>query len=207
MKNKYLVISLIFLFALFIFIYHSTIAVNAAVENQISTISIPTVTGTSTGPLITVRPSQNESSINVRSGPNVLYSKVGVLLVGQTVEAVGVSPGGEWIQILYPGIPGGKAWVFALYVTDPGPLPVLEPPSSPTPQYTATIDPTLAAQFVVTEQPTRLPTYTEAAPIVIPTFDTIVPNQLPGGIPVGLIIVILGVIGILLALFSVFYVR
>ncbi len=207
MKNKYLVISLIFLFALFIFIYHSTISVNAAVENQISTISIPTVTGTSTGPLITVRPSQNESSINVRSGPNVLYSKVGVLLVGQTVEAVGVSPGGEWIQILYPGIPGGKAWVFALYVTDPGPLPVLEPPSSPTPQYTATIDPTLAAQFVVTEQPTRLPTYTEAAPIVIPTFDTIVPNQLPGGIPVGLIIVILGVIGILLALFSVFYVR
>lgn len=207
MKNKYLVISLIFLFALFIFIYHSTIAVNAAVENQISTISIPTVTGTSTGPLITVRPSQNESSINVRSGPNVLYSKVGVLLVGQTVEAVGISPGGEWIQILYPGIPGGKAWVFALYVTDPGPLPVLEPPSSPTPQYTATIDPTLAAQFVVTEQPTRLPTYTEAAPIVIPTFDTIVPNQLPGGIPVGLIIVILGVIGILLALFSVFYVR
>lgn len=207
MKNKYLVFSLLLLFALIVLVYHTTMSVNAAVEGQIPTISVPTVTGTSTGPLITVRPSQNETSINVRSGPNVLYAKVGVLLVGQTVEAVGISPGGEWIQILYPGIPGGKAWVFALYVTDPGPLPILEPPSTPTPKYTATIDPTLAAQFVITEQPTRLPTFTEAAPIVIPTFEEIAPNQLPGGVPVGLIIVILGVVGILLALFSVFYVR
>ena len=59
---------------------------------------------------------------------------------------------------------------FSLFcVTDPGPLPIVEPPPSPTPQYTATIDPTLAAQFVITIQPTRLPTFTEPAPIVIPT--------------------------------------
>jgi hypothetical protein len=192
----------------FIFtVYYSSHAVQAYPDSQIPTISIPTVTGTATGPLITVRPGQNENSINVRSGPNVLYSKIGVLLVGQTVEAVGISPGGEWIQIKYPGVAGGKGWVFAIYVTDPGPLPILEPPPSPTPQYTSTIDPTLAAQFVITVQPTRLPTFTEAAPIVIPTFEEYNQNQLPGGIPVGLIILVLGVIGILLGLFSIFTYR
>lgn len=207
MRNKHLLLIGIMLLVGFGLVYNVANSVFASPPGQIPTISIPTVTGTATGPLVTVRPSQNETSINVRSGPNVLYAKVGVLLVGQTVEAVGISPGGEWIQILYPGIPGGKAWVFAIYVTDPGPLPVLEPPSSPTPQYTATIDPTLAAQFVITEQPTRLPTFTESAPIVIPTFEAQANNQLPGGVPVGLIIVVLGVVGILLALFSVFYSR
>ncbi|OJX41473.1 MAG: hypothetical protein BGO78_01730 [Chloroflexi bacterium 44-23] len=207
MKNKYLLLCLAFLLMSVILIYNVASTVNASPEWQIPTINIPTVTGTATGPMVTVRPSQNEPSVNVRSGPNRLYSKVGVLLVGQMVEAVGISPGGEWIQILYPGAPGGKAWVFSLYLTDPGPLPVLEPPASPTPLYTATIDPTLAAQFVVTEQPTRLPTFTEAAPIVIPTFESQAPNQVAGGVPMGLVIVVLGIIGILLALFSIFYVR
>ncbi len=207
MKKKYLLLILAFLFITVVLIYNVANTVSASPNWQIPTISIPTVTGTATGPMVTVRPSQNEPSINVRSGPNVLYSKVGVLLVGQLVEAVGISPGGEWIQILYPGTPGGKAWVFSLYVTDPGPLPILEPPSSPTPQYTATIDPTLAAQFVITEQPTRLPTFTESAPIIIPTFESLPLNQIPGGIPMGLVIVVLGVVGLLLALFSIFYVR
>jgi len=207
MKIRFVLGFLGFFIFFTLIIYFSFYPVQAYPESQIPTISIPTVTGTATGPLITVRPGQNESSINVRSGPNVLYSKIGVLLVGQTVEAVGISPGGEWIQILYPGVPGGKGWVFAIYVTDPGPLPILEPPPSPTPQFTSTIDPTLAAQFVITLQPTRLPTFTEAAPIIIPTFEAYNQNQLPGGIPVGLIIVVLGVIGILLGLFSIFSYR
>ena len=205
-KEKILLIT--FVLALFFVIaFQSMITVSAYPESQVPTISIPTVTGTATGPLITVRPGQNEDSINVRSGPNALYPKVGILLVGQSAEAVGVSAGGEWIQILYPGVPGGKGWVFSPLVTDPGQLPIVEPPPSPTPQFTATIDPTLAAQFVVTVQPTRLPTYTAPAPLVIPTFVESAPNQLPGGIPIGLIIVILGVVGILLGLFSFFQTR
>ncbi|PKN83305.1 MAG: hypothetical protein CVU46_17290 [Chloroflexi bacterium HGW-Chloroflexi-8] len=207
MKIRYYMGFLGFLFLFLFVVYFASNSVSAEPNAQFPTISVPTVTGTASGPLITVRPGQNEPSVNVRSGPNVLYSKIGVLLVGQTVEAVGISPGGEWIQIIYPGVQGGKGWVFAIYVTDPGPLPVLEPPPSPTPQYTATIDPTLAAQFVITTQPTRLPTYTSAAPIVIPTFEPYNQNQLPGGIPVGLIIVVLGVVGILLSLFSFFSTR
>ena len=207
MRNKQILLVFVFFTIILIFTYQSFNTVYASPEGQIATISVPTVTGTATGPLITVRPGQNEDSINVRSGPNALYQKIGILLVGQTAEAVGVSAGGEWIQIIYPGVPGGKGWVFSPLVTDPGRLPIVEPPPSPTPQYTSTIDPTLAAQFVVTVQPTRLPTYTEPAPLSIPTFVENSPNQLPGGIPMGMIIVILGVIGILLGLFSFFQTR
>ncbi|MDO9085795.1 MAG: SH3 domain-containing protein [Anaerolineaceae bacterium] len=175
---------------------------------QLPTVSIPTVTGTPSGVIITVRPSQNDDFINVRSGPSTLFPAVGVLLVGQTAPALGRSPGGEWIQIEYPGVTGGKGWVFTVLVSvSPGELSIVEPPPTVTPQFTATIDPTLAAQFIVTQQPTRFPTYTEPAPLVIPTYVESTPNQLPGGIPMGMVIVVLGITGILLTLFSFIRVR
>lgn len=182
--------------------------VNAFPLPQLPTVAIPTVTGTPSGVIITVRPSTSDDFINVRSGPSTLYPAVGVLLVGQTAPALGRSPGGEWIQIVYPGVPGGVGWVFAVLVAvSPGELSVVEPPPTVTPQFTATIDPTLAAQFIVTQQPTRLPTYTEPAPLVIPTYVEDRPNQLPGGIPMGMVIVVLGITGILLTLFSFLRVR
>ena len=180
-----------------------TLNVAAKPLAQLPTVSVATVTGTPSGVFITVRPSQNEEFINVRSGPSTLYPAIGVLLVGQTAPALGSSPGGEWVQIEYPGVEGGKGWVFSTLVSlSPGQIPIVEPPPTVTPQFTTTINPTLAAQFIVTQQPTRLPTYTEPAPLVIPTFVENSPNQLPGGIPMGMVIVILGVSGILLTLFS-----
>ena len=182
--------------------------VNAFPLPQLPTVAIPTVTGTPSGVIITVRPSTSDQFINVRTGPSTLYPAVGVLLVGQTAPALGRSPGGEWIQIVYPGVAGGIGWVFTvLVVVSPGELPIVEPPPTVTPQHTATIDPTLAAQFIVTQQPTRLPTFTEPAPLVIPTYVDERPNQLPGGIPMGMVIVVLGITGILLTLFSFIRVR
>lgn len=193
---------------LLISLFYNVLAVNAYPLPQLPTVSVPTVTGTPSGVIITVRPSQNEDFINVRSGPSTLYPSVGVLLVGQTAPALGRSPGGEWIQIEYPGVAGGKGWVFSVLVSlSPGQLSIVEPPPTVTPQFTATIDPTLAAQFVVTQQPTRLPTFTEPAPLTIPTYVENTPNQLPGGIPMGMVIVVLGVTGILLTLFSFIRVR
>jgi hypothetical protein len=189
-------------------IFFGILKVKAYPLPQLPTISIPTVTGTPSGVIITVRPSQNDDFINVRTGPSTLYPSIGVLLIGQTAPALGRSPGGEWIQIEYPGVEGGKGWVFSVLVSlSPGEIPVVEPPPTVTPQYTATIDPTLAAQFIVTQQPTRLPTFTEPAPLVIPTYEENKPNQLPGGIPMGMVIVILGITGILLTLFSFIRVR
>ena len=79
--------------------------VSADPFTQIPTGSIATVTGTPTGPIVTVRLDLDQPSINLRAGPHTTYKIVGVLLLGQKVPARGVSPGGDWIQIEYPGAP------------------------------------------------------------------------------------------------------
>jgi hypothetical protein len=128
-----------------------------------------TVTGTPSGPTILV-----PERVNVRTGPGLNYPQVGVLIAGQTAPALGRSPGGDWIQISYAGVPGNTAWVYAAFVVlqtfQPGGLPVVVPPPTPTPRVTATIDPTLAAQFNLGEAtPTRLPTFTAAPLLPEPT--------------------------------------
>lgn len=160
-----------------------------------------TVTGTPEGPSILV-PEQ----VNVRTGPSTDYDKVGVLIAGQRAPALGRSPGGEWIQIFYPGVPGNLVWVYAPFVvldTDQRLLPIIEPPPTPTPRVTATIDPTLAAQFNIGgAPPTRLPTFTPAEPVVQPTFDE-TQADLPGGFPPILAIMGLLVVGLFGTVISV----
>jgi hypothetical protein len=163
---------------------------------QVPTNPIPTVTGTPGGPNVLA-----VEQVNVRSGPSVEYERVGVLVPGQRAPAIGRSPGGDWIQIVYPGAPGSVGWVYTFNVNlEAGAslLRIVEPPPTVTPRVTATIDPTLAAQFPSLGQPasTRLPTYTPAAPAVQVTF---APNPgVGGGFPpiiaiLGLLVV--GVIG------------
>ncbi len=166
---------------------------------QQPTGSVPTVTGTPSGPMITVTyPEQ----INVRAGPSsVYYEAVGVLLTGQTAPAVGRSAGGDWIQIAYPGVPGGVGWVYApLVYLSPGFLPIVEPPPTATPRTTPTLDPTLVAAFQVPLTPTRLPTFTAPPPLQIPTFEPV--SGSTTGIPVGFIILGLAILGIFGALIS-----
>jgi hypothetical protein len=145
----------------------------------------------------------NEAQINLRSGPGSLYDRVGVLLIGQKVPAIGRSPANEWILVEYPGVPGGTAWVYALYVKiePPAQLPIVEPPPTPTPAQTATIDPTLAAKFVITLEPTRLPTYTAPAPLAIPTY-TDESGPVVGGIPMGLVILGLAALGVFMGIIA-----
>jgi len=112
--------------------------------------------------------------VNVRLAPCVECELVGVLIAGQQAQALGRTPGGDWIQIVYPGVPGNVAWVYAPLVQiidlGAGALPIVEPPATPTPRVTATIDPTLAAQFNLSEGlPTRLPTFTPSGPVALPT--------------------------------------
>ena len=176
--------------------------VTANYPQQIATVAIATVTGTPAGQFITVRLDQPQ--INVRGGPSTAYPKVGVLLTGQQAPAKGISSGGEWILIEYPGVPGGLAWVYApLVEVSPGQLPVVEPPPTPTPLYTPTIDPTLAAQFIVTSAPTRLPTFTPPPPLVIPTFPVATSGAI-SRLPMGMLIIIIIVMGVFLGLVSLF---
>jgi hypothetical protein len=121
--------------------------------------------------------------VNVRSGPHTDYERVGGMIAGQTAPAVGRSPGGDWIQIIYVGAPGDLGWVYAPLVRlDPATatLPIVEAPPLPTPRVTATIDPTLAAQFVNLDAPSeRLPTFTPVEPVSYPTFEA--PTASDGG--------------------------
>ncbi|MBM4426352.1 MAG: hypothetical protein FJ031_03845 [Chloroflexi bacterium] len=165
------------------------------VSAQQPTGSIPTVTGTATGMIVRVNFDIN--TVNIYSGPSsYLYPSVGVLLKGQEIPAIGVSEDRNWIQVYYPGVTGSVGWVYGPYVTiiRPGSLPVLSAPATPSPTLNSVIDPTLAAAFTTPITPTRLPTLTPPAPLVVPTFlpDTSNANR----IPMGLVILALGFIGI-----------
>jgi hypothetical protein len=177
-------------------IFGQVVAGHAHPLAQVPTGSIPTVTGTPVGALVIVLNSE-AGFANVRSGPGTAgYEIVGVLVEGQQVPALGRSPGGDWVQIAYPGVPGGVAWIWVDLVEVRGTLPVIEPPPTPTPAVTPTIDPTLAAQFLVEIPPTKLPTYTAPAPISIPTFPADSPVTEAGRVPMGLVIIGLGVVGL-----------
>jgi hypothetical protein len=68
---------------------------------------------------------------------------------------------------------------------------------------TSTIDPTLAAQFVVTPQATRLPTFTAPPPLVLSTYVNENYSDFMNNIPIGMVIVSLAAIGFLLMLFAI----
>jgi len=172
-----------------------------AARAQQPTGSIPTVTGTPSGPFVTVNLDQD--FVNVRSGPSsFFYPKIGILLRGQSAPALGRSPGGDWIQIRYPGVPGDVGWIYAPAVTlsSAGFLPILEPPPTPTFLVTPTIDPTLQAAFITPQLPTRLPTFTPAAPLAMPVFSD--ETRDASRIPLGLLIFSLGLVGVFAAVIS-----
>ena len=135
--------------------------------------------------------------INVRSGPStVFYPIIGQLQPGDIVPALGVSPGREWVQISFAGGVNGIGWIYASFVTTSGgELQIAEPPPTPTPLISATIDPTLAAAFVVQPTLTRMPTFTPPPPLEIPEYTDTAETRSSGA--AGIFIVILFLIGTL----------
>jgi hypothetical protein len=169
--------------------------VEASESFQQPTVAIPTVTGTPKGPYAIVY-SDPEDQINVRSGPDVFYPKVGVLINRQEVPALARTEGGTWVKIVYPGVPEGVAWVYGPYVRVTGELPIVPKPPTPTPETTPTIDPTLASQFISEIPPTRKPTFTPPPPLIIPTYESGEVSSGTGGLPSGFIILGLVSVGI-----------
>jgi len=194
--TKYLLIITLPLFTGLYILTTAVLVAKASYPAQLPTGSVPTVTGTPAGALAIVINS-DQGFANVRSGPGtVAYEIVGVVVSGHQAPALGRSPGGDWIQIAYPGVPGGVAWIWVDLVNVKGTLPIVEPPPTPTPRITPTIDPTLAAQFLVDIPPTRLPTFTPPAPVVVPTFPVNTPDVQPTRLPMGLLIIGMAVVGL-----------
>ncbi len=167
---------------------------------QQPTGSIPTVTGTPSGPMVSVDPSLEQ--IDVYAGPSSYnYPAIGVLLTGIKVPALGRSRTDDrWIMIRYEGVPGSIGWVYGLYVSLTGvtgnlALPLIDAPPTPTPATTPQINPTLAARFVPSVAATRLATFTAPAPLVIPTFAN--QTRSSSRIPIGLLIFAFAAVGVL----------
>ncbi len=202
MRNVLKISTMILIIFIGLSILNTALPAGASSLEQQPTVSIPTVTGTPTGPIAIVW-SDPEEQINVRSGPGVFYPQVGILQNRQEVPALGTTPGGLWVQIRYPGVEGGIAWVYAPLIRVTGELPYVESPPTPTPLVTPTLDPTLAAQFVVQLEPTRLPTFTPPPPLIVPTFTPATSTSQAPTLPMGLIITgltVVGFFGLVLAL-------
>ena len=145
--------------------------------------------------------------INVRTGPSSFdYPIIGTLPVGGTANAVGRSPASEWIQIVFPDGPRGTGWVYAANVSLSPPgylLPIVEPPPTPTPVTTPTLNLTFVAAFQTLPTSTRLPTFTAPPPLVIPTYENT--TQASGGRAITTWVIfglgLIGIVGIVLAVF------
>ncbi len=167
------------------------------VNAQQPTGSIPTVTGTPSGPIVEVV--SWETIIGVYAGPSLdSYPQIGILMAGERVPALGYSTDDQWIQVVYMGVRDGKGWIYAPYVTFTSPgvsLPRIEAPATATPATTPTLDPTYVAAYGLTLEPTQLPTFTAPGALQIPTFAS--PTTAGSTIPFGLIVLGLVFVGVL----------
>jgi uncharacterized protein YgiM (DUF1202 family) len=101
--------------------------------------------------------------VNVRTGPDVAYPKIGELRQGQVAPVRGKSADGRWWQISYPAGPGGIGWVINDYVqanSSAANVPVAAAPPRPTappppPRPAAT--PVLIPLVPTAPQPTPVP--------------------------------------------------
>lgn len=201
MKSKNNLISIIAIIVLIIISLNSDWVAAQEIQQQ-PTVAIPTVTGTPEGVTITVP--LDQEYVNVRNGPGTLYDLVGRLVAGQKVAVLGRSEGGDWLLIRYFGGPDNQGWVYTAPVSlSAGEVPIVEPPPTLTPEMTQTINPTLAAQFITTPIPTRLATFTPVESLVVPTYEDVASSSFLGGVPMGLVIILLGGLGMILALVSV----
>ena len=142
--------------------------------------------------------------INVRNGPStVLYDIIGNMQPGETAQALGVSPGRDWVQISFPGGPGGIAWVHTSLISlSSGNLQIVEPPPTAVPLTTPTVDPTLAAAYAFEPTATRMPTFTPPPPLEIPQFTEVPVERSDDKIPMGVFVIGSGMLGIISYLFS-----
>lgn len=199
MKNRpfcrrLILIVLILISVAFFTLLGAPIAAQAERLRQQPTVSIPTVTGTPLGPTAVVNGDQN--MINVHTGPGQNYPIIGVLVANQKAPATGIDREGQWVQIVYMGVSGNIGWVSASLVTLDKTPPEVAAPPLPEPRSTPTLEPTLAARYMQVEAPTRLPTFTPAAPLIVPTYTTANRALDVTRLPVGFIIIGLGVIGL-----------
>jgi uncharacterized protein YraI len=133
----------------------------------------------------------------------VLYDEVGVLMQGQEAPVLGRTSGGDWLLIEYDGAPNNRGWIYAPIVSiTPGEVPIVEIPPTVTPLMTETItNPGCPIPYDSNSYPAG-DLYTCR---IFSRADLrgCFPIFLHRGIPMGLVILIIGGIGVILAMLSI----
>lgn len=198
-RKRFLVSGLVVLFGLILMAVPSVGAQKHSFQQSDETA---TPTATPEGPLVQI--TFDNETVNVRSGPGTDYELIGTIPGGTIITAYGKSAASLWVQVYFQGGEGDRGWVYApllIFITS-GEVPILEPPSTPTPLVTVTIDQTLAAQFVTEPPPTRLATFTPAPVLVVPTLPPNTPPPFASQFPRGAVIILFGILGLLGLLIS-----
>jgi len=120
---------------------------------------------------------------NLRAGPGVAFAQVGTLTRGTTISVVGVTPAGDWYQIMLPELQQGinQAWILSEFV---GPLPTATPTRTTTPtpmptnlSATATITPTTLGPVPGAPEPLETLVLPSETPLSAP-HETLTPEPL-----------------------------
>ncbi len=152
--------------------------------------------------------------VTVRGGPGTQYDRVGLLVAGQTSPAIGRSPTGAWIKIVYVGAPNNEGWVLRdlirLVGDDPN-MPTIVAPPTPTlpPTPTPPLDVVLGTDGAPATDPnaSRPPTFTPPAPEIRPTLLPAEGIGVPTGFPPAVLIAVLFVLGAFGGVLSAFRAR
>jgi hypothetical protein len=75
--------------------------------------------------------SPREQPVNCRVGPDVSYTVIGALLVGNQAEVIGKNPDITWLYVRNPSDPSTNCWLSVDFIDVDGPvdlLPVIGPP-------------------------------------------------------------------------------
>lgn len=126
--------------------------------------------------------------INVRSGPGIIYTIVGVARQNERYLVTGQYPPGDWLQIDYNGKAG---WIYRALVTLEGAIDEIPPITDIPPTPTFTPSPTPTDTPTPTSTPTLAPTEagaTSAPPTESPHTNTPAPATATPGPPTALIV-------------------
>ncbi len=82
-------------------------------------------------------------NVNCRSGPDVAYDSVDVLIFGRTTQVAGRNEDSSWWYVHAPSNPGSFCWIFSGVVTIAGPIagiPFVAPPPAIVTKVTVDVD-------------------------------------------------------------------
>lgn len=95
--------------------------------------AVQPVEGSSVDSINPAKATVSARTLRVRGTPSANGEIVGGIKEGQVYDVIGLSSDGEWIQLAIPGVPGGKGWVSANFVSVQGSITNASITEAPTP--------------------------------------------------------------------------